>query len=235
MNWNAAIRTLCLIALSAFGCWALVHMGRAAEGVEQASSKASSKIPDLQKTVDKANSTLDAINAPCTGFHGSVTCGPLAQLSQTEKNVGILAGQSALQVRQTGALVTAVAQNLDTVGDSVKQTAAHLNKTADAATELTQGLADRVPATLDTANSLLRHSDAAMGDLDALLKDHAIHETLDNLQVTTQNIGGITADLRQVSDKETADFLKPVKWYMVPAKRAGEFIDIGAAIARNFP
>ncbi len=46
-------------------------------------------------------------------------------------------------------------------------------------------------------------------DLDAILKGHALLNTLDNLDVTTHNIGGITLDLKLASDKATHDYLTP--------------------------
>jgi hypothetical protein len=85
-------------------------------------------------TLNKVNATLDKINAGCVDIQGDYVCGPIEQLSQTEKNVGILAARSAQQVQQTGTLVTAVANNLNTVGEAVKSSAGHINVTADAAT-----------------------------------------------------------------------------------------------------
>lgn len=92
--------------------------------------------------IAKGNTTLDEINAPCTSFHGSATCGPIAQLSQTEKNIGILAGQGALQVKQNGALLT-------TAGDSVISVSSHLN---DAVDQL-RGTAGSATATLDAGRN----------------------------------------------------------------------------------
>ena len=46
------------------------------------------------------------LNAPCTDFHGDYECGPIKQASQTEKNIGILAAQGALQTKQSGQLIT---------------------------------------------------------------------------------------------------------------------------------
>ena len=236
MNWNAAIRTLCLVTLTGFGCWALVHVGRAADAL---------RAPDVEPTIakanaaiDKVNGTLDALNKPCYDLQGDWICGPIPQLSQTEKNIGILAARSAQQVQQTGTLVTAVAHNLDTVGDSVKTVAGRLSTTADAATGLlhtTSTAMDKLNDDKSGLSPLLAAYTGAGNDMDALIKGHAVNDTLTNLQFTTQNVAGVTLDLRQVADKETADYLKPTKWYMVPAKRAGEFIDIGSAVARNIP
>lgn len=72
-------------------------------------------------------------------------------------------------------------------------------------------------------------------DLSALLKSQAIQRSLDNFASMTESGSGILGDGRKIADKETADFLKPVPWWMRPIKRTGEAIDITAAIARNFP
>jgi len=123
---TAGIVLAALPGLTVWGCFGLNHAAIVAL------DKWGNSAPT--KTLDRVNATLDAINAPCVDFQGNYTCGPIVQLSQTEKNVGILAARSAQQVQQTGTLVTAVASNLNTVGDAVKATASHLNKTADAGT-----------------------------------------------------------------------------------------------------
>jgi hypothetical protein len=51
----------------------------------------------------------------------------------------------------------------------------------------------------------------------------------------TGNANGIVGDFRQIADKETKDYLKPVPWYLYPVKKGGELIDIGAAVARHIP
>lgn len=112
----------------------------------------------LAKTTGKLNATLDAINAPCKGFHGSVTCGPLAQLSQTEKNVGILAAQSALQVRQTAGLVTDTAE-------AIKGAAADVHTMAVAGT----GTLNAATGTINAFQPVAGHVDDAVGHFDDLL------------------------------------------------------------------
>jgi len=234
VNWNASIRTLLLAALSVSGCWAFWRIGLAADAAEASISQL---IQNISTVTGRMSTTLDAINAPCAGFHGSVTCGPLAQLSQTEKNVGILAGKSAQQVQQTGVLVTAVAHNLDTVGESVKQTASHLNKTADAAT----GTLDAGTKTIQTANTrlgpLMDAWTAPAVNLDAMIRENSpsVRRVLVSAADFTDNASGISGDLRKVADKESYDYLKPVPWWEWPIKRAGQVWDITAAVARHVP
>ena len=63
----------------------------------------------------------------------------------------------------------------------------------------------------------------------------ALLATLNNVESVTNSTAGIVADARKVSDKVTANYLKPVPWYMWPLKRMGEVWDISAAIARHTP
>ena len=215
--------------------------------LHQTSKTLRGDVPDLTETVtkanqviDTANSTLTALNAPCVGFHGSVTCGPLAQLSQTEKNIGILAGQTVEQVRQTGSLVTATATTMTEAGDSIRDVAGKLSGTATAAT----GLLSAGQTDLETAQPsiaalqpLLSHFDAAVADFDGYLKDNAVNVrlTLADLRGMADSGNGVMFDFREVADKETANYLKPVRWYMQPVRRFGEVWDIGAAVARHTP
>src|SRR6202021_846040 len=69
----------------------------------------------MMGTVALVNKTITTVNSPCTSFHGRVSCGVLSQMSQTEKNVGILAAQGAEQVKQNGQLVQTTTQSLNAV------------------------------------------------------------------------------------------------------------------------
>ena len=167
-----------------------------------------------EKTVEKLNQALDAINAPCVGFHGSVTCGPIAQLSQTAKNVGIVAGQSALQVKQSGVLIDAAAK-------SITEVTAHVNRTADALTQTAQGATDTLAEgkrTIAAAQPVLAALTRDGDDLHELLKSHAIDQTLTNVASMTDSGAGIMANGKTVSDKITYDFTHPVPWFKQPMK-----------------
>ena len=185
---------------------------------------------ELQRTTADIQRTVNTLSGPCKDIQGDYICPPLTQLSQTEKNIGILAGKSAQQTMQVGTLVTAVARNLDTVGDSVKQVASNLSGTAQAAT----GSLQQARTDLETANGsiaqigpLLGHSDAAVSDFDALLKNPAILETLTNAQSITWNANEITADAKRVADDATKKYFTPLPWY----RKAFPFITTGAKIA----
>jgi hypothetical protein len=184
------------------------------------------------KTLDGVNETLAEINAPCTSFHGSVSCGPIAQLSQTEKDVGILAAQGALQVKQTHDLILATTRNLDEVGASVKKVSGHLSQTADALSETAQqastsvqgvethltpvldstaGALDaatgRINALADTQTALNRSIDHA----DALITNPTIPETLANVQNITAQTAIITTDAKVYEERFVYPPLTP--WY----------------------
>ena len=190
-----------LLGLSVWGCMGLTRHVIVAVDKWGDASPAS--------TLVKVNATLDAVNAPCVDFHGSWTCGPIQQLSQTEKNVGILAARSARQVQQTGVLVTAVAHNLDTVGVAIKETAGHVNGTADAAAgtfNAATGTLNAGASTLNSFKPLVLHMDTTASDLDALLASPDLSQAIQHLNETSGNVAGITDSV----DKMTLHLEKQV-------------------------
>ena len=233
-KWLQFVLAGCAIVVTGAVCALCVQTMRQEQAIGDAATALRQSMPDLrgvEKTVEKASSTLDAINAPCVGFHGSVTCGPIAQLSQTAKNVGIVAGLSAQQVKQSGVLI-------DSAAKSVTEVSAHVNRTADALTQTAQGATDTLAEgkrTIAAIQPVLGAFKQDVDDINALLRDEAIHRTLANLDATTQNLGGITLDARLVSDKISADYLRP----KTPWSRIGhvglDLLDIGAMTARHVP
>lgn len=180
----------------ALDAWAKAG-SQATTTLQQGGQSVNSATDALAKTTAKLNTTLDAINAPCVGFHGSTTCGPLAQLSQTEKNVGILAAQSALQVKQSSALV-------DAASDAVSTMATAGGKTLDAATDL----AKEATTTLKTVNDpktgiqpILSQSSAAVGHFDALIQSGDVTDTLHNANIITAAWAGTSQDFHVWSHK----------------------------------
>ena len=82
----------------------------------------------------------------------------------------------------------------------------------------------------------------AIDDADDLLGSADLLHVLTNLDRATaatagtmESLNGIAANGRIVSDRATVTYLKPRPWYLRPLGRAGELLDIGAAIARNAP
>jgi hypothetical protein len=113
-----------------------------------------------------------------------------------------------------------------------------LHKTTDAATGSLKALTETVQTangTIAAGKPLLEAYTRSGNDLDALLKDDAIHRTLNYTADTMGDFHAITFDFARVTHAETERFLKPVPWWKWPLARAGQFIDIGAAVARNMP
>jgi ABC-type transporter Mla subunit MlaD len=94
---------------------------------------------------------------------------------------------------------------------------------------------DHIPPVLDGLQPVEANVNGAVSDVRTFINQPSLTQAIANFDNMTNSGAGILWDARQVADKETKDFLKPVKWYMVPVKYTGEFIDIGAAIARHAP
>ena len=97
------------------------------------------------------------------------------------------------------------------------------------------GDATEAKTTIAAARPVLEAFGQDANDLHDLLKSHALLNIMDNVDVTTQNLGGITLDARLVSDKISADYLKP----KTPWSRIGhvglDLLDIGAMASRHVP
>lgn len=96
---------------------------------------------------------------------------------------------------------------------------------------LTAGAQDAIAGLNREMDSLKAFTDHA----DGLVSDPHVTGLIAHADGLVGHAEAITGDLQVVADKATADYLKPVPWYMWPVKRAGEFWDIGAAIARHTP
>jgi hypothetical protein len=111
--------------------------------------------------------------------------------------------------------VNAVIFSLDDSAHSLNNDLTALHKTTDAATSLTVALtqdAQTANVTIAAAQPVLQGFTRDSEDLDALLKDNAIHQTLDNVSRlsgntadTMENVTGITADIH----KETTELVRP--------------------------
>ncbi len=222
-----AAETICLLTLAGCAVFVAVRLSTTLDHADSAIQSLQTAADELPNVTDRFSDTLDIINAPCIGIHGSTTCGPLAQLSQTEKNIGIVAGLAAQQVRQTGTMIQATTANIDKAGDSVVKVTTHLSKTADAATELTQEATAALRTVNEGTGPLLKAYTRSGDDLDALLKSHAIYETLDNVQTLTGAAAHITNDAQRVADDATAKYFKPTPWY----RRTFPYLTTGAKIA----
>ena len=221
-----------LAALSVWGCVGLTRH------IIIAVDKWGDAAPDL-------NPTLDHINRPCKGPAGPDACGTLAQINKTVIAAGDAIVRTQLIERATTPHVTAAmdefgtaAQHLSNAADSINGTAGALTGTAQAATETIQTTGTTIAAAQPLLAQLTENGASLQATTDTLndtLKRKAVGEMLDNLAEATGQGNAILGDFRQVSDKARADYLRPVPWYMQPIHRAGDFLDIGAAIARHTP
>lgn len=121
---------------------------------------------------------------------------------------------------------------------SIPPVAEHLNKTADALTETAQQASldlRTLDSSFDALQPLLADSDRTVNTFNALLESKDLSDAIRHTNVTMEHVDAISEDAQKVADKVTADYLKPVKWYMRPVKYVGDIWDIGAAIARHSP
>jgi hypothetical protein len=192
------------------------------------------KLPDLAPTLARANTALDTVNHSCSPG----PCGTLANVSKLVVKVGDIAVDTQRQVRQSGTLINAASQSLTS-------TAEHLNAAIDTANTQLSHLAPAIDAARDAAASvapamkgvtpLLANADGAVGDFRHFLTAPALNATLSNVDALTAAWARISTNGAKITDKMTADYFKPVPWYLYPAKKGSELLDIGAAVARHTP
>jgi hypothetical protein len=204
------------IAITLVGIFAslLIHHASSlvmAQKQYEDASKTALSIYSNQVMADE-HTLFKTINDPCTGFHGNVTCGILAQLSQTEKNTGILAAQGAEQVKQSGTLITSAV-------DAVTVLA---GKSGDAIVSI-KGVADQATTDLKTTNTLIKGAQPLVGHLDetvvgatkveASLNDFLTDKTMlqlrQNLTDTTGTFSHMLVTADAVETKSTHNYLHP--------------------------
>jgi methyl-accepting chemotaxis protein len=185
-----------ILAIGVFG-WALIQVGLAGKGL----SASLHSLDGLSTTITSVNNTLTQINKSCAPG----PCGTLANVNKTIVKIGDIAVTTQRQVAQTNTLIVATANSLSSVSS-------HVNKVADQAT-----------TDLATTNEIIaglkpieQHTDEAVENVNDILKDNAIHQTIDNLGTftasltgTTQNIQGITGDGKRVADDLTTKYFTP--------------------------
>jgi ABC-type transporter Mla subunit MlaD len=85
--------------------------------------------------------------------------------------------------------------------------------------------------------SLTRTSDAstlAVEHFDALIQSPDLSAAISNVQETTQNVAGVTLDLRKVADKTTEDYLKPKTPWSRITHGLWNAYDLAAFTARHY-
>jgi hypothetical protein len=193
----------------------------------------------------KTDAVLDHLNRPCKGPSGPDACGTLAQINKTAIDAGDAIVRTQLIERAAQPHIIAAmdefgqtAKHLSSTADSLSGTAHSATRTLDAATD-TIGEGKRTIAAAQPLLAQLTANGASLqattDTLNDTLKRKAVSEMLDNLAGATGQGNAILGDFRQVADKARADYLRPVPWYMQPVHRAGDVLDIGAAIARHTP
>jgi hypothetical protein len=175
--------------------------------------------------IDAAYNLLHATNENVNrGCGGGKPCGTLATLNKAVTKIGDSVVTTQLAERTT-------VPHVLTAMDTLNAAAGKLGATADAATATLETAQVSIAAT----QPLLNASTDSVRLLNMRLADPRIAEILQSFKAMSGDGAGILADGRKVADKATADYLKPVRWYMQPVKKGGELIDITAAIARHTP
>lgn len=212
---TAALLAVSIMAVCVIG-WAFWQWGKAA--------------PDFAPTMAKVNQALDKVNDPGTGT--------LAEVGKTVVKAGDAIVQTQLTERSSTAKVNATMDALATIPPHVTPVLDEAKGTLSAATGLTVALtgdAQEAKTTIAAAQPVLAAFTQDATDLDALLKDKAIHETLTNVDSLTGSMAGITADGKQVTDKMTADYLKARTPWGKIGHVALDAFDVTAAVARHTP
>ena len=210
------IASAALLGLAVWGCFGLNHH------LIVALDKWGNAAPDLKPT-------LDAISGPR---------GTLHEVNKAAVKIGDAIVQTQLVERATTPHVTTAMDQFGAAAVHLSGTADALSKTASAGAQTLNALTvDEIALKqpIESANYVILKAGNSVDDFDALLKRKAIGDVLDNLAGATGQGNAILGDFRQVADKARADYLKPVPWYMQPIHRAGDIMDISAAIARHTP
>lgn len=220
MNWQTELRAWA-VALAAVFCLSAI-------GYRVVTA------PDLSPTVARANTALDTVNHPCAPG----PCGTLANVDKLVVKVGDIAVDTQRQIRQSGKLIDAASQSLtstsahlDAAIDTANSQLTHLGPLMDSARAAT----DSIPPAVGSVAPLLTNADGAVGDFRRFMTAPALTGTISNVDAMTASWAATSGDLRKVADKMTADYFKPVPWYLYPVKKGSELLDIGAAVARHTP
>lgn len=225
-QWRPVTIGIALAAIAGFSVYGCCGLTRVAYVTIEKWGDAAPSKAQVSGILDSSNAVLGKANLA------------VANLADA---TGDWSDASKQQARDVRALLSAAGRTLDKfteTGEAAKTTLAALAGTANALT----GTANQATETAKAAQPLLASltktvtvAGVAAASLDSRLRDPHIDALMQHIAGMTASGDGILADGKKVADKATADFLKPVPWYMQPVKRGGELIDIGAAIARHTP
>lgn len=174
----------------------------------------------------KAAQLLDALNRPCGKRQ---PCGTLATVNKTVVKIGDAVVTTQEQERAITPHTIAAMDNLNRAANALTETASAAAGTLHSASDDLKTLNTSIAAT----QPLIEAATATVRDYGALAP--ALTATAASVQGMTFHFNAIAGDAQTVADKETKDFLKPTRWYMVPVKRFGEIWDITTAVARHTP
>lgn len=172
--------------------------------------------------------TLDALNRPCGNGH---PCGLIANANKTLVKVGDAIVTTQLTERKATPHVTAAM-------DALKDSAVQLSGTANAATGSLTAATDALnegKRTIQAAQPLLASYTRAGDSLNDLLRDRAIHQTVQNVADMTASGSIVMGNAAKVSTKLTNDFTAKKPWYRKLGPMAGDLFDYGALAARHTP
>jgi len=180
--------------------------------------------------LNQITTALTTVNAPCKDNGHQVTCGTLAQVAQTTKNIGIVAAQSAEQVKQSGKLITAAATTITAAGTHANNAMDAISGTAGTASQSLTTLSAHINPAIDTANATIGDAGAAIRKLQPVEDDAArmvkdfdarvtsqdvdralkgVADTSEQAALTTVQVTAIATDIRKAADQATA----PQPWW----------------------
>ena len=206
------------LILSALAAWGVFGLNRHLIAAVDAWKNAA---PDLKPT-------LEAISGPR---------GTLHEADKAIVKIGDAVVTTQLQERRIAPATIAAVNSLVSIAphanaamDSASGTAEALTATAQSATEtLAEG-----QRTIAAAQPLLKSYTQSGADLDALLKQKSITDTLANIDGTTRNFQDVTGDFAKVTHKASDDYLAPKPWYRKVGRYASDAFDFGALVARHY-
>ena len=212
MTWQSEIRAWAVASAAAFCLGAIGYRALT--------------LPDLTSTV----AHIDA----ATGEWAKASAQQVASVAAIERDFRaelwhvdrlLLDGSRTLQAAQ-GAI--------DTANGQLTHIAPLLDATRIAVDSIPLAV-QHVTEDADGIRPILTNVNGAVTDARVFLNQKPLTETIDNVASMTASWAAISGDAQKVSDKATADFFKPVPWYLYPVKKSSELLDIGAAVARHTP
>jgi ABC-type transporter Mla subunit MlaD len=183
-----------------------------------------------EAVLSKARATLDNLDKGTKQWADASK-----EQSDAITDVTTQAGVTFSTATGTLAEIRGTTAKLNTSADALTGLLVAGKGTTDAATEQIIRNGDSLTLAINQGKETAALLSKAVNDFDALITSPDLSAAITHGNETAENIAGVTLDFKKVSDKATADYLKPVPWWKWPLKRGGQMIDIGAALARHTP